>query len=91
MPLFFIINDHFRTLQLHRKSDCLLENETIGRGLFQPELPDPEHCNADSTALWELSLAAKHYNPDVRDYIKHLLVGAPSHGQGSLSVSLAQK
>jgi len=78
-------------LQLNQKCDQLLDNERLGRGVFQPELPDPEHCNADSTALWELSFLNKHYSTEVNQYSKHLSHGAPSQGQHSLSSKLIQR
>ena len=78
-------------MQLNPKCDLLLDNDNIGRGVFQPELADPEHCNAESTTLWELSVIGKHYSVDVRDYGDHLLRGAPSHGAGALPVRLVQR
>ncbi|KAH0623607.1 hypothetical protein JD844_006539 [Phrynosoma platyrhinos] len=36
------------------KSDLLLDNESQGSGLYLPELDEPEYCNAQNTALWEL-------------------------------------
>jgi nucleolar complex protein 3 len=34
----------------------LFDNETQGSGVYLPELPEPEHCHAHNTMLWELSL-----------------------------------
>lgn len=36
--------------------DLLLDNESQGSGVYLPELDEPEHCNAQNTALWELHL-----------------------------------
>ena len=36
------------------KCDFLLDNEVQGSGFYLPELDEPEHCNAQNTALWEL-------------------------------------
>ncbi|XP_053244682.1 nucleolar complex protein 3 homolog isoform X2 [Podarcis raffonei] len=36
------------------KTDLLLDNESQGSGLYLPELDEPEYCNAQNTALWEL-------------------------------------
>lgn len=36
--------------------DLLLDNESQGSGVYLPELEEPEHCNAQNTALWELHL-----------------------------------
>lgn len=71
-------------LQLYEKCDYLLDNENFGRGVFQPELTNPEHCHADSTALWELQLLSKCFHGDAEVYCKHIIAGAPSHGPGAL-------
>ena len=44
----------FIFFQTYSYSDILFDNEAQGSGVFLPELDDPEHCNAHSTALWEL-------------------------------------
>ncbi|KAH0521319.1 Nucleolar complex protein 3-like protein [Microtus ochrogaster] len=36
------------------RTDLLLDNESQGSGVFLPELEEPEYCNAQNTALWEL-------------------------------------
>jgi len=36
--------------------DLLLDNDSQGSGVYLPELDEPEHCNAQNTALWELHL-----------------------------------
>lgn len=41
-------------LQTFPKTDLLLDNESQGSGVFLPELDEPEYCNAQNTALWEL-------------------------------------
>tara|TARA_R110002050_G_scaffold258990_3_gene398360 strand:- start:2324 stop:2470 length:147 start_codon:yes stop_codon:yes gene_type:complete len=35
-------------------------------GVFSHEVEDPEHCNAERAALWELALLRKHYHPTAR-------------------------
>ena len=69
---------------MHHKCDYLLDNEVFGSGVFQPDVVDPEHSNADSTALWDLLLLSKHYHPDTEIFAKHILNGAPSQGTGAL-------
>lgn len=61
----------------HKQSDILLDSEgsSIGSGIFWPQLEDPEHCNANSTLLWELTLQTRHYEPIVRQFASHLLNG----------------
>lgn len=41
-------------LQTFPKTDLLLDSESQGSGVFLPELDEPEYCNAQNTALWEL-------------------------------------
>nr|CAD7572076.1 unnamed protein product [Timema californicum] len=42
-------------MQLNTSVDILLDpDSTIGQGIYFPELDEPEYCNANSTALWEL-------------------------------------
>ena len=69
----------------------MLDNESFGRGVFQPELTNPEHSNADSTALWELQLLARCYHGDAEVYCKHIMGGAPSHGAGALPQKMLQR
>lgn len=42
------------TIKADQMSDMLYETEGHGSGLFMPELEDPEHCNANNTAVFEL-------------------------------------
>lgn len=71
--------------------DLLLDNESQGSGVYLPELDEPEHCNAQNTALWELHLLQRHYHPTVQKFAAHLIVGAPTEGSGALSLDLSQR
>ncbi|GFY57764.1 nucleolar complex protein 3 homolog [Trichonephila inaurata madagascariensis] len=72
-------------------SDILLDPESsIGSGAFLPEIGDPDHCNAQSTALWELHLLKKHYNPAVKLYATHLLHNCSNQGRSNLPDKLAK-
>ncbi|XP_013878772.1 nucleolar complex protein 3 homolog [Austrofundulus limnaeus] len=73
------------------KCDFLLDNEVQGSGFYLPELDEPEHCNAQNTALWELHLLQRHYHPVVQQFAVHLSHGAPSEGSSSLSVELSRR
>lgn len=43
-------------MQLGKAANILLDTDSsVGSGFYQPELEDPEYCNAQSTALWELT------------------------------------
>nr|XP_060623027.1 nucleolar complex protein 3 homolog [Anolis sagrei ordinatus] len=67
------------------KSDLLLDNESQGSGLYLPELDEPEYCNAQNTALWELHALKRHYHPIVQKFASHLLAGAPGEGSEALA------
>uniref|UniRef100_A0A671XDV5 Nucleolar complex protein 3 homolog n=1 Tax=Sparus aurata TaxID=8175 RepID=A0A671XDV5_SPAAU len=73
------------------KCDFLLDNEVQGSGFYLPELDEPEHCNAQNTALWELHALQRHFHPVVRRLAVHVCQGAPSEGSAALSVDLSQK
>ncbi|XP_069756673.1 nucleolar complex protein 3 homolog [Narcine bancroftii] len=73
------------------KTDILLDNESQGSGLYLAELDEPEYCNAQNTALWELHYLQRHFHPVVRKFAVHLSVGAPSEGSGALRPELSRK
>lgn len=73
------------------KCDFLLDNELQGSGYFLPELDEPEHCNAQNTALWELHTLQRHFHPVVRRMAVHLSHGAPSEGSAALRVDLSRR
>lgn len=73
------------------KCDLLLDNEVQGSGFYLPELDEPEHCNAQNTALWELHTQQRHFHPVVRRLAVHLCHGAPSEGSAALSVDLSRR
>lgn len=63
---------------------ALLDNESIGIGLFRPDVNDPELSNADSSTAWELALLRTgHYHPLVKMIAHHVAQGAPSKGHFS--------
>ncbi|XP_037659791.1 nucleolar complex protein 3 homolog isoform X2 [Choloepus didactylus] len=73
------------------KTDLLLDNESQGSGVFLPELDEPEYCNAQNTALWELHALRRHYHPVVQRFAAHLLAGAPSEGSEALKPELSRR
>uniref|UniRef100_A0A7N8YLW2 Nucleolar complex protein 3 homolog n=1 Tax=Mastacembelus armatus TaxID=205130 RepID=A0A7N8YLW2_9TELE len=79
------------TMHAFPKCDFLLDNEVQGSGFYLPELDEPEHCNAQNTALWELHLLQRHYHPVVRQFAAHLCQGAPSEGSAALRVELSRR
>ncbi|PKU30188.1 hypothetical protein llap_19508 [Limosa lapponica baueri] len=78
-------------MQMFPRMDLLLDNESQGSGVYLPELDEPEHCNAQNTALWELHLLQRHYHPTVRTFATHLSVGAPAEGSAALPLDLSQR
>ncbi|XP_027705547.1 nucleolar complex protein 3 homolog isoform X2 [Vombatus ursinus] len=73
------------------KTDLLLDNESQGSGIFLPELDEPEYCNAQNTALWELHALRRHYHPVVQRFASHLIAGAPSEGSEALRLDLSRR
>ncbi|KAG8178447.1 hypothetical protein JTE90_016119 [Oedothorax gibbosus] len=81
-----------RNIFTHVKgADILLDSESsVGSGLYLPEMEDPEHCNPQSTALWELHLLKKHYNPAIKLFAQHLLHSCPHQGKFALPDQLGK-
>ncbi|XP_074089440.1 nucleolar complex protein 3 homolog [Macrotis lagotis] len=73
------------------KTDLLLDNESQGSGIFLPELDEPEYCNAQNTALWELHTLRRYYHPVVQRFASHLIAGAPSEGSEALRPDLSRR
>ncbi|KAM4715785.1 nucleolar complex protein 3 homolog isoform 3-T3 [Anableps anableps] len=79
------------TMHSFPKCDFLLDNEIQGSGFYLTELDEPEHCNAQNTALWELHTLQRHFHPVVRRFARHLSHAAPSDGSAALSVELSRR
>lgn len=72
-------------MQLSSTVDQILDTDTShGSGQYDPMLDDPEYCNADCTALYEVSLLSRHYHPIVRKIAQNIACGVPASGEGSL-------
>ncbi|XP_026526555.1 nucleolar complex protein 3 homolog [Notechis scutatus] len=81
-----------RTLMhIFPKTDLLLDNESQGSGIYLPELDQPEYCNAQNSALWELHSLLRHYHPVVQKFAAHLLAGAPAEGSEALGHDLGRR
>lgn len=79
-----------KIMMASNNAGILLDTEdTVGSGTFLPELEDPEHCNAHSSALWELQLLLSHSNPAVVLFARHVLHGCPIQGNYSIPVELS--
>lgn len=59
--------------QAFPKCDFLLDNEVQGSGFYLPELDEPEHCNAQNTALWELHTLQVYTHTHTADLHTHTL------------------
>uniref|UniRef100_A0A1B6C2B6 Nucleolar complex protein 3 homolog n=1 Tax=Clastoptera arizonana TaxID=38151 RepID=A0A1B6C2B6_9HEMI len=80
-----------RVMQLGKTVDQLLDVDTsVGQGIYNPELDEPEHCNASSTALWELTALQRHYHPTVRMFAQHIAMNAPVNGKHTLPAEIAK-
>ncbi|XP_062988964.1 nucleolar complex protein 3 homolog isoform X2 [Elgaria multicarinata webbii] len=73
------------------RTDLLLDNESQGSGLYLPELEEPEYCNAQNTALWELHTLQRHYHPVVQKFAAHLVAGAPAEGSEALEHEFSRR
>ncbi|XP_044762580.1 nucleolar complex protein 3 homolog isoform X2 [Coccinella septempunctata] len=72
-------------MQLNKNVDILLDTDnSFGDGNYMPELDDAEYSNAASTSLYELALLNKHYHPIVKKFVKNIVSGVPTSGEGSL-------
>uniref|UniRef100_A0A452IIN3 Nucleolar complex protein 3 homolog n=1 Tax=Gopherus agassizii TaxID=38772 RepID=A0A452IIN3_9SAUR len=78
-------------MQTFPKTDLLLDNEAHGSGLYLSELDEPECCNAQNTALWELHALRRHYHPIVQKFADHLIAGAPAEGSEALRPDLNRR
>ncbi|KAG8435245.1 hypothetical protein GDO86_013264 [Hymenochirus boettgeri] len=78
-------------MQTFPKTDILLDNDSQGSGIYLPELHEPEYCNAQNTALWELHTLQRHYHPVVQIFASHLCAGAPSEGSNILKSELSRR
>lgn len=72
-------------MQLTASLEIVLDTDmSVGSGRYDAELDDPEYCNANSTALYELVTLRRHYHPTVRKMANHIAHGVPATGDGSL-------
>jgi len=78
--------------QLYNTHSCAMQlldsQHEVGSGVFNPELPDPEHCSASNTTSWELTLLSRHYHPPTARLAVHVSAQCPTSGEGSLPQEL---
>ncbi|XP_069467440.1 nucleolar complex protein 3 homolog [Ambystoma mexicanum] len=86
-----ILSTNRTLLHTFPKADILLDNESQGSGIYLPEMDEPEFCNAQNTALWELHALQRHYHPIVKRFAAHLCAGAPAEGSDALNHELGRR
>lgn len=80
-----------QVMQLTSSLEIILDTDSdIGSGRYNPELDDPEYCNANCTALYELTTLSRHYHPTVRKFSQHIASGVPATGEGSLNPEIGK-
>ncbi|XP_053977082.1 nucleolar complex protein 3 homolog isoform X1 [Hylaeus volcanicus] len=80
-----------QSMQLGKSANILLDTDcTTGDGFYQPDLEEPECCNAHCTALWELAALQRHYHHPVQKIAKNIAAGVPPTGEGSLPSEIAK-
>lgn len=78
-------------MQLTAALDIILDTDkTIGSGRYDAELEDPEYCNANCTALYEVAALGRHYHPIVRKMAQNIAAGVPASGDGSLNPEIGK-
>lgn len=78
-------------MQLTSSLEIILDTDTsVGSGRYDPELDDPEYCNANCTALYELAALQRHYHPIVKKMAAHIAAGVPASGDGSLAPEIGK-
>ncbi|EDV19705.1 uncharacterized protein TRIADDRAFT_61763 [Trichoplax adhaerens] len=77
-------------LQIHPKTEQLLESDGTTWKLFLPHVEKWEPCDANITVLWELALLKVHYHPTLSTYSRYLSRGASLIGQDSSDQSLSR-
>ncbi|XP_050424907.1 nucleolar complex protein 3 homolog [Adelges cooleyi] len=79
-------------IQTNKNTEALLDvDPSYGQGIYDAELLEPEHCNAGSTALWELATLQRHYHPEVCKLSRVVAsLTAPQANQTTLRPELAK-
>lgn len=78
-------------MQLTSSLEILLDTDaSVGSGKYNAELDDPEYCNANCTALYEMAALIRHYHPIVKKVAGHIARGVPASGDGSLAPEIGK-
>ncbi|XP_014484925.1 PREDICTED: nucleolar complex protein 3 homolog isoform X2 [Dinoponera quadriceps] len=79
-----------QVMQLGKAAHGLLDTECTGDGQYQPEIFEPDYCNAHCTALWEIVALQRHYHSVVQQFAKNIAYEVPTSGEGSLPTEIAK-
>ncbi|XP_044010019.1 nucleolar complex protein 3 homolog, partial [Aphidius gifuensis] len=78
-------------MHLTKSIEGLLDTDAnSGDGFYQPELDEPECCNAYCTSLWELVALQRHYHSVVQKISRNIAAGVPVNGDGCLPPEYAK-
>ncbi|XP_012287704.1 nucleolar complex protein 3 homolog [Orussus abietinus] len=78
-------------LQLGKAADVLLDTEsTTGDGFYNPELEEPEYCNAHCSTMWELVCLQRHYHRTVQKFAKNIAARVPTIGEDSIPLEISK-
>ncbi|XP_063979573.1 nucleolar complex protein 3 homolog [Diachasmimorpha longicaudata] len=79
-------------MQLDKNADLLLDTDNnSGDGFYQPDLDEPEYCNAHRSALWELIPLQRHYHSIVQKMSRYIACRVPATGEGTLPVEILKQ
>ncbi|XP_012231094.1 nucleolar complex protein 3 isoform X2 [Linepithema humile] len=79
-----------QVMQLTKAAHVALDTDCIGDGHYQPEIEEPDYCNAHSSALYELIALQRHYHTVVQQLGKNIAYTVPTSGEGSLTTEIAK-
>lgn len=79
-----------QVMQLVKAAHVALDTDCIGDGRYQPEIEEPDYCNANNSALYELIALQRHYHTAVQQLAKNITYVVPTSGEGSLATEIAK-
>lgn len=79
-----------QVMQLGKAAHVLLDTDCTGDGHYRIEIEEPDYCNAECTALYELVALQRHYHSVVQQLAKNIAYTTPTSGEGSLTAEIAK-
>lgn len=78
-------------MQLTSNVEKMLDTDTTtGSGQYDPYLDDPEYCNANAAALYEMTALTRHYHSIVRKVSTYIVSGASTTGAYTLPLDIGK-